>query len=124
MYVQTHPKGRHRRLNAVHPSPPVRFTPCSYASYNYSAPRLPAGFKFSKSLHAVSNQAFVADGSYVSIVDGVNITSYWNLGNANYNGLNCPYILQEADPDQPSYYLNWRVARLGWRLPSGDTCSG
>ena len=29
---------------------------CSYASYNYSAPRLPAGFKFSKILRAVTNQ--------------------------------------------------------------------
>ena len=28
----------------------------SYASYNYSAPRLPAGFKFSKILRAVTNQ--------------------------------------------------------------------
>ena len=90
----------------------------SYASYNYSAPRLPAGFRFSNSLRAVSNQAFVADGIYVSVVDGVNITSYWNLGNANYNGLNCPYILQDEDPDQPSFYLNWWV--LGFRVMAGE----
>ena len=30
----------------------------SYASYNYSAPRLPAGIVFSKTLRAVSNQVF------------------------------------------------------------------
>ena len=54
-----------------------------------------------------SCQAFAANGIYISTVDGVNITSYWNLGSSNYDGLNCPYILREEDPDQPSYYLNW-----------------
>ena len=57
------------------------------------------------------HQAYAVDGIFVTTVDGVNITSYWNLGSANYNGLNCPYILREEDPDQPSYYLNWQVAR-------------
>ena len=32
-----------------------------------------------------------------------------NLGDANYNGLSCPYILPESAPDQPSYFLNWSV---------------
>ena len=52
-------------------------------------------------------QAFTSDGEYVNVVDGVNITSYVNLGSAKYDGLNCPYILRDEDPDQSSYYLNW-----------------
>ena len=51
----------------------------SYAAYNYSAPRLPPGLKFSSTLRAVTNQAFDADGIFTSVIDGVSIASYWQV---------------------------------------------
>ena len=42
--------------------------------------------------------------------DGLTVVAHFrNLGDANYNGLTCPYILPELAPDQPSYFLNWSV---------------
>ena len=69
----------------------------SYAAYNFSAPRLPKGLKFSKKLRAVTNKAFES-GGYISVVDGVSFLTFWNLGNASYDGLSCPYFLLEGDP--------------------------
>ena len=69
----------------------------SYASYNYSAPRLPKGLKFSSALRAVTYQVFDANGLYVYESQGVNYSYYWNLGDATYPGLSCPYIIQVSN---------------------------
>ena len=79
----------------------------SYASYNYSAPRLPKGLAFSSTLRAITNQAYDADGVYTTIVNGVAINSYWNLGNALYTGLSCPYLLLASSVDEASHFLAW-----------------
>ena len=80
----------------------------SYASYNYSAPRLPGGLAFSSTLRAITNQAFDADGVF-TVVDskGVLTTEYWNLGRAKYSGLSCPYLLPAGAVDDPSNFLEW-----------------
>ena len=82
------------------------YTSRSYASYNYSAPRLPKGLRFSSMLRAITNLAYDANGIFINIVDGVTITQYWNLGSAVYTGLSCPYLLLASEEvDDPSFHL-------------------
>ena len=52
------------------------FSLSSYAAYNYSAPRLPVGLKFSKTLRAVTNMAFQT-GLYTSDTSSGSVMTYW-----------------------------------------------
>ncbi|GAX82929.1 hypothetical protein CEUSTIGMA_g10356.t1 [Chlamydomonas eustigma] len=71
-------------------------------------PRLPKGLAFSKVLSPVVNPPY-AQGTYQTILEDTVLTSYWNLGNASYHGLNYPNILIENFPDSPAFYLNWML---------------
>jgi class 3 adenylate cyclase len=97
---------------SVHPG---LFVPnVSYASYDFSLPRLPHGLKFSKSLQPVS----------VPLVSfsGISAGTQANLGNRSYPGLNCPYILREEDEDQQYYFLSGWLLDPEYTLFEGCEC--
>ena len=57
----------------------------SYASYNYSAPRLPKGLTFSSTLHPVTTNAFTS-GLFESTIDGQAVYNYCRKGGTGVTG--------------------------------------
>ena len=53
--------------------------PHSYATYNYSAPRLPKGLTFSSTLHPVTTNA-ITSGLFQSTIDGQGVYNYCREG--------------------------------------------
>ncbi len=77
-----------------------------------SAPRLPPGITFSKTLRPIQNEPFTRT------INGVAVdTDFWNLGHNDYSGLRCPYL----NP-KPSPYLNPKPGlRCPYLLSAGAT---
>ena len=74
------------------------YSNASYASYNYSMPRLPPGLQLSKSLRPVLNRANEV-GVYSASA------TFWNLGNTSYSGLSCPYFILKGAEDTETNFL-------------------